>query len=181
MRHIPIPRDVSSDTQRAIQQINLALQARDIPLLKDFKSVRGIAEGTAAYFLEGSVLYRYTKVRSKLYKEKVAVPDEPAKEGSSADVLRQVEYTPQAPRKITLDYTRTVDSPRAVSFGTEWHRLLNNEGREPLAADEIPTDISFDPVTPSSEAGKHYVTVTFTPPEYGDEERIIGSVVVEEV
>jgi len=77
MRNVVIPRNVPSDVQRAFQQVNLGLQHLDIPVLKDMSSVRGISEGTAAYFLEGSVLYRYTKIGGKLHKEKVAIEDLP--------------------------------------------------------------------------------------------------------
>lgn len=187
MRHIAIPRDVSSDTQRAIQQINLALQQLDIPLLKERSSLSGISEGTSAYFIESDGLYRWTKIRGKLYKEKVAVetPIETETETvseseSTAEVIRQVEYTAGAPRKITVDYTRAANAPRAVSFNSEWYRLTDSEELESLSVDELPTDISFSPSVPSSEAGKHFVTVTFTPPEYEDDDRIIGRVIIEE-
>lgn len=177
MRNVVIPHNVPSDVQRAFQQVNLALQELCVPLLNKESSLSGIAEGTRAHFMEGDKLYRYTKINGKLFKEEVS---EHFEEGSRVDVLRQVEYTPEAPRQIVVDYMRSLDSPRAVSFGTAWHRLLDDGVREPLLADEIPTDISFDPLTPSSDAGKHYVTVTFTPPDYGDADRIIGSVIVEE-
>lgn len=77
MRQIPISRDVSRDTQQSLQETNSILKEVQIPLLKSMLSVRGIQEGTAAYFLEKECLYRYTKIRGKLYKEKVAVEETP--------------------------------------------------------------------------------------------------------
>ena len=77
MRQIPISRDVSRDTQQSLQEANRILKEVQIPLLKSMSSVRGIREGTAAYFLESDGLYRYTKIRGKLYKEKVAVEETP--------------------------------------------------------------------------------------------------------
>lgn len=188
MRHIPIPRDVSSDTQRAIQLIDLALRDLDIPLLHKRSSLSGISEGTSAYFLESDGLYRYTKIGGKLYKEKVAVeaqqaPAAPApvvEDSSNVEVLREVSYTPDEPRTIVLDYTREAGSPQAVSFSMEWYRLLDTGELESLSESEQPTDIRFSPETPSSEAGKHYVSVTFTPREYAEDDRIIGRVLVRE-
>lgn len=177
MRHITIPRDVSSDTQRAIQQINLALQHLDIPLLNDFKSVQGIAEGTSAYFLEGDALYRWTKMGGKLYKEKVEVLELPA-EASTVDVLRQVGVAPGAPKKVVVNYRRVANAPRAVSFDAEWYRLDSSQQPVEVPMAERPTDVIFNPAEPANSAGDHYVEVTFTPQSF--EDPIIGRVLVRE-
>lgn len=175
MRHIPIPRDVSSDTQRAIQQINLALQQLDIPLLTKKSSLSGIAEGTRAHFMEGGTLYRYTKINGKLYKEEVS---EHFSEGSSVDFIRQVEVTPAAPKKVVAAYRRVENSPPAMSFDMEWYRLDDEQQPQSVPSEEEPTDVSFSPESPSSETGTHYVEVTFTPQTFT--EGIIGRVLVRE-
>lgn len=75
MRNVVIPHNVPSDVQRAFQQVNLALQELCVPLLNKESSISGIAEGTRAHFMEGTTLYRYTKIGGKLYKEKVAIEE----------------------------------------------------------------------------------------------------------
>lgn len=175
MRHIAIPRDVSSDTQRAIQQINLALQQLDIPLLNSMDSVRGIQEGSRAYFIENDTLYRYTKINGKLYKEEVS---EHFEEGSSVEFIRQVEVSAGAPKKVVAAYRRVSNAPAAQSFEMEWYRLDDEQQPQSVPSEEEPTDVSFSPETPSSETGTHYVEVTFTPQTF--EEGIIGRVLVRE-
>ena len=76
MRHITIPRDVSSDAQRAFQQVNREMQRVSIPLLQDMTSVRGISEGSSAYFVEDDgTVCRYTKINNKLYRQRLEAVD----------------------------------------------------------------------------------------------------------
>lgn len=189
MRDFVNPRNVQPEVADAFQQIRLILQNTQIPLLNDKRSIRSIREETSAYHVDSDgCLYRWTKIRGKLYKEKVAIEDVSAEinkaieenEGSSADVIRQVDYTPQAPRKVVFDYTRVESSPQAVSFGTQWYRLTDSEELETLSDAELPSDVSFSPESPSSEVGKHFVTVTFTAPQYAEGDRIIGRLLVRE-
>lgn len=188
MRDFVNPHNVQPEVAETFRQIRLILKQAQIPILNDKKSIRSIAEETSAYHLEDGCLYRYTKIRGKLYKEKVAIEDVSAEvqkaieenEGSSADALKEVTYTPQAPRKAVFDYTRVESSPQAVSFDTRWFRLTDSQGLESLSDAELPSDISFSPASPSSDVGKHFVTVTFTAPAYAEGDRIIGRLLVRE-
>lgn len=181
-----IPDNIPSEAQRTLVQLDNRLKIAESPLLHKMSSVRGIQEGSSAYFLESDGLYRYTKINKKLYKEKVAVEEAPAvpapvvEDTSNAEVLREVSYTPEEPRTIVLDYTREESSPEAVSFSMEWYRLTDTQELEALSESEQPTAISFSPETPSSEAGEHFVSVTFTPGEYSEGDRIIGRVIINE-
>lgn len=67
MPHITIPRDVSSDVQRAFQETNRELNRMDIPLLESMESVRGIQERGAALYFEDDQLCLYRKINGKLY------------------------------------------------------------------------------------------------------------------
>lgn len=72
MPRVTIPRDVSTDTQRAFQEVNRELQRVDIPLLESMESVRAIKEGTSAYFVnDAGTLCRYTKIGGELYCEEI--------------------------------------------------------------------------------------------------------------
>jgi len=181
-----IPDNIPTDAQQAIKQLDRRVRQTESPLLRDKKSVNAIKEGTSAYHLESDGLYRYTKINKTLYKEKVGIEEAPAapvpvvEDSSNAEVLREVSYTADEPRTILLDYTRESDSPEALSFSMAWYRLSDTQELEALSESEQPTDISFSPETPSSEAGKHYVSVSFTPGAYVEGDRIIGRVIIEE-
>lgn len=72
MPNIPIPRDVSSDTQLAFQEINRELNQIHVPVFYKFESVESLAEGSSAYFKgEDGILCRYTKIDGELYCEEI--------------------------------------------------------------------------------------------------------------
>ena len=77
MRDFVNPRDTQPSVTEAFRQIRLILKDLDFPLLSKKSSVKGITEGTSAYFFEGSTLCRYTKMKGKLYKETIGDLDAP--------------------------------------------------------------------------------------------------------
>lgn len=78
MQEFNVPRTrVTSEETRAFQAIKNSLKYLDRPLLENRRQIEGIPEGTSAYLLEDDGLYRYTRIRKKLYKEKVAVEEVP--------------------------------------------------------------------------------------------------------
>lgn len=180
MRDFVVPADTQESVARTFRQIHLMLRELNVPLLNDFRSVQGIAEGTSAYFMEGNTLYRYTKIGNKLHKEKVGLEDPPEdqKDASTVDVMRQVEVTAGEPRTFVVEYNRPADAPRAIAFDVEWYRLDDNQEPVEVPESERPTDVTFSPETPASTSGKHYVSITFTPQSF--EEGIIARVIVKE-
>lgn len=83
MRNFVVPKNTPRGVSEALRQIRLALQDLDAPLLSKKSSITGITEGTSAYFLDGKTLCRYTKVKSKLYKECIGDVDTPTRTGDA--------------------------------------------------------------------------------------------------
>ena len=76
MAGITIPRDVTPDAQRAFQETNQQLKRMDIPLLQDMTSVRGMSEGSSAYFVDDDgTVFRYTKLNKQLYRQPLEAVD----------------------------------------------------------------------------------------------------------
>ncbi|MYB01990.1 hypothetical protein F4X90_20265 [Candidatus Poribacteria bacterium] len=75
MQTITIPKDVSTDTQRAIQQINQSLQHLNIPIYTEKHELSAIKEGTSAYYVKDGKTYKYTKIDGELFIEELGKDD----------------------------------------------------------------------------------------------------------
>lgn len=72
MRDFVPPRDTQESVIEAFRQVHLILRSLDVPILTSLQSVRGIAEGTSAYFQrDDGILCRYSKIGGELYCEEI--------------------------------------------------------------------------------------------------------------
>ena len=78
MMDFVVPRDAQESIIKTFQDIRGILRNLQIPVLTKMQSVRAIEEGTSAYYAEGNKVYRYTKIKGKLHKEIVEVPNIPS-------------------------------------------------------------------------------------------------------
>ena len=176
MRDFALPRDTQPSVVNALRQIQLRLENLGVPLLKDRKSLLGLAEGTSAYFIDGATLYRYTKIGGELFKEPVDVGVDTAEVREIAE-----EEVANAPRA-----TLTGTTEKSVGAVGELRQQLvfYDVGNPPPERflynvyltkadliDESPvpesekaiyiSDAVFDPATPNPESGTHFTTFSY--------------------
>ena len=171
MRDFALPRDTQPSVVNALRQIQLRLENLGVPLLKDRKSLLGLAEGTSAYFIDGATLYRYTKIGGELFKEPVDVGVDTAEVREIAE--EEVANAPRATLTGTTErstgrigelreqlYEYEVGNPPLTQF--MYNVYLTKEALidgSPVPANEKTNyveDTSFDPATPTTTPGTHF-------------------------
>ena len=168
-RDVVVPQDVQPSIYEALRQMRLMIKDTQTPILRDKKSLIGIAEGTSAFFIDENTLYRYTKINGKLIREDVSGEIDVDAVKKLAD--EQIAAAPAAPIR-RANILETVDIGNSRDASVEFYYDILEKDLED--EESLPTSFSvefyassahFEAKTPQIPEAQRPNAIVWTPTE----------------
>ena len=168
MAQIIVPTTLDTNLYNTLREIVERQEDSSIPILTSIQQVQSIRNGRSAYYVDGNILYRYTKVGTKLFRETVADSLDPEAVFDAAENTPRIGYIEEHRGHTNVTTTelrsyQTTEENETEFFFKFYATSADLDNDNEVPEDERPLDLSFEPLTPIQDGNPHIVTISYQP------------------